>query len=128
MKITNVTKDEEGQKVKWNNDGSITWMRFEKEQPDTILYKVTYNQADPFKKMKVIRNLRLNKTSKSSGYILPKAFTRRLSISKAKLEDLLQLCNDLTIPTAHHQFYRELTSKDGEEEDDCPSESEEKDE
>ena len=29
MKITNVTTDEEGQKVRWNNDGSINWMRFE---------------------------------------------------------------------------------------------------
>lgn len=36
MKITNVKKNEDGEKVKWNNEGSITWMRFEKISPDTI--------------------------------------------------------------------------------------------
>ena len=40
MKVTNVKKDEDDQQVRWNNDGSINWMQFERKQPDTILYKV----------------------------------------------------------------------------------------
>lgn len=55
MKVTNVKKDEEGQKVRWNNDGSITWMRFEKDQPDTTNNKVNYDQDTPFKMMKVFK-------------------------------------------------------------------------
>ena len=43
----------------------------------------------------------------------------------AKLEDILQLCKDLTIPSSHHQFYNELKSQNQEEEDDHPFESEE---
>lgn len=124
MKVTNVNKDDDGQKVRWNNDGSITWMRFEKEQPDTILYKVTYDQATPFKKMKVIRSMRQNVASEASGYTLPKAYTSKLLISKAKHEDLLKLCNDLTIPTPHHQFYKDLLCPDQEVEESFSSESE----
>ena len=66
------------------NDGSITWMRFEHEQPDTILYKVGYDHNEEFKKIKAIRSLQQNATSKSSGYTLPKAFSQRPPIWKAK--------------------------------------------
>ena len=31
MKVTNVKKDEDDQQVRWNNDGSINWMQFERK-------------------------------------------------------------------------------------------------
>ena len=72
------------------------------------------------KKIKAIRSLQQNATSKSSGYTLPK--------SEAELEHLLLMCKDLTIPSFHHQFYNELKSWNQEEEDDHLSESEEEEE
>ena len=128
MNLTNVKKDEDDQQVRWNNDGSIAWMRSEREQRDTILHKVGYVQDEKFKKIKSIRSLRQNATLKSSGYTLPKAFFQIRPISKTKLEDLLQLCKDLTIPSSHHQFYNELKSRNQEEEDDLPSKSEDEEE
>ena len=120
MKVTNVKKDEDDQQVRWNNDGSINWMRFEHKQPDTILYKVILIKMKSSKKIKAIRSLQQNATSKSSGYTLPK--------SEAELEHLLLMCKDLTIPSFHHQFYNELKSRNQEEEDDHLSESEEEEE
>ena len=93
-----------------------------------ILYRVGYDQDEEFKKLKAIQSLRQNDTSKSSGYTLPKAFFQRCPISKAKLEDLLQLREDLTIPSSLHQFHNELKSRNQEEVDDHPSESEEEEE
>lgn len=119
MKITNVKKNEDGENVKWNNEGSITWMRFEKKSPDTIMYKVDYNEESPFKKIKVVRSMRQNLTLKA-GYTLPKAFKARVPVSKAKFKDLMELCNDLTIPSAHHAFYNNLPvcgQEEGEETD-----------
>ena len=76
-----------------------------------ILHRVGYDQDEEFKKLKAIQSLRQNDTSKSSGYTLPKAFFQRCPISKAKLEDLLQLCEDLTIPSSLHQFHNQLKSQ-----------------
>ena len=53
-----------------NNNGSITWIQFEREQPDTILYKVGYDQKEEFKKIKAIWSLQQNATSKPSGYTI----------------------------------------------------------
>ena len=44
IKVTNVKKDEDDQQVCWNNDGSITWMRFERDHPGIIKYKTGYDQ------------------------------------------------------------------------------------
>ena len=118
MKITNVKKNDQGEKVKWNNEGSITWMRFEKNNPDTIKYKVNYSGVAPFKEIKVMRSIRQNAVFKRD-YTLPKAFTKRLPISKAKLDDLMELCNDLTIPSGHHDFYNNLPVRgEGDKDDD----------
>ena len=123
MKITNVKTNQDGENVKWNNDGSITWMQFEKSCPDTIKYKVDYNEESPFKQIKVVRNMRQNVTLKA-GYILPKAFKARVPVSKAKFDDLMELCNDLTIPSAHHAFYKNLPVLGQEEEEEEDSNSE----
>ena len=84
VKITNVKTNQDGENVKWNNDGSITWMRFEKSCPDTI----KYNGESPFKEIEVVRNMRQNVTLKA-GYILPEAFKARVPVSKAKFDDLM---------------------------------------
>ena len=129
MKITNVKKNEDGEKVKWNNEGSITRMRFEKRSPDTIMYKIDYNVESPFKKIKVARSIRQNLTLKA-GYTLPKAFKDRVPLSKAKFNDLMELCDDLTIPSAHHAFYHNLPvrGQEGAEETDNSCDSDEEDE
>ena len=114
MKIVNVKKNEDGEKVKWNNKGSISWLRFEKSSPDVIKYKVDYNEESSFKKIKVARKLRQNVTIKA-GYTLPKAFKSRVPVSRAKFNDLMELCNDLTIPSAHHHFYNNLPVRGQEE-------------
>ena len=117
MKITNVKKNDQGEKVKWNNEGSITWMRFEKNNPDTIKYKVNYSGAAPFKEIKVMRSIRQNAVLKRD-YTLPRAFSKRLPISKAKVDDLMELCKDLTIPSAHHDFYNNLPVRGEDDKDD----------
>ena len=121
MKITNVKKDEDGEKVKWNNEGSITWMRFEKTRPDTIMYKVDYNKDSPFKIIKVSRSLRQQNVTLQAGYTLPKAFKARIPV----FNDLIELCKDLTIPSAHHAFYNNLPVRgnEGEEESDSSCDS-----
>ena len=54
MGLTNVKKDEDGNTVRWNLEGSITCMCFEKGKTDTILYKVDYDADTKFKAIKVI--------------------------------------------------------------------------
>ena len=58
-------------------------------------------------------------------YSLPKAFTARLPISKAKHDDLMDLCKDLTIPSAHHDFYNNLPVHGHECDDDTSDSSSE---
>ena len=91
-------------------------MRFEKSFPDTIKCKVDYNEESPFKEIKVVRNMRQNVTLKA-GYILPKAFKARAPVSKAKFDDLMELCDDLTVPSAHQDFYKNLPVLGQEEEE-----------
>ena len=108
MKINNVNVNEQGEKVKWKDTNSITWMRFDKEHPNTIFYRLTYNEEDAFKKIIVKRSM--SSSVDNDEYKLPRAYTSRLPVSAAKLKDLQYLCDDLTIPKSHHAFYNELAN------------------
>ena len=101
-------------------------MRVEKDKPDSLLYKVNYDENSAFSEITVTRNVRNRETSKP-GYELPKAYTGPLPVSAAKLKDLKDLCKDLTIPAAHHSFYESLFSDDIEVEHTDEEESEDSD-
>ena len=113
MKVTNVNRNEEGHQVKWNKENCITWMRFEKEKPSTILYKLSYDKDEEFKQIHVLKQTRDSLRRSVSDYTLPKAYTKRLPISKEKLKDLRKLCEEKTIPSSHHRFYEELEDTEG---------------
>lgn len=106
LKITNVKVNNLNERVKWNNDDAITWMRFEKEHTDKIFYKLNYDKNELFKEIPISRRTRLVDIAR--GYQLPYAYNSRLKLSGAKLKDLLDLCQDLTIPTSYHDFYNEV--------------------
>ena len=95
MKVTNVNRNEEGHQVKWIKENCITWMRFEKEKPSTILYKLSYDKDEEFKQIHVLKQTRDSLRRSVSDYnTLPKAYTKRLPISKEKLKDLRKLCEE----------------------------------
>ena len=113
MQLKNVTVNTENEKVRWKDDKSITWLRYEKDQPNTILYKCSYDKEDDFMKIKCITG-RTSKRKKShacatgEGYTMPMAYTGNLPVSKAKKKDLMQLCKDLVIPARYHSFYENI--------------------
>ena len=113
MNITNVNINDQNEQVRWNNENSIAWLRFEKQHPNTIFYKLCYDKNEEFQKIEVNSkksNLRSSSVAASPTYALPKAYSSRLPVSNAKLKDLLQLCGEKTIPPSHHKFYEELVS------------------
>ena len=104
MHVNNVKMNMNDEKVQWHN---ITWMRFEKENPKTIFYKYSYEGE--FMMINTTTGRRSKRNSEvSTGCSLPKAFTGKLPISKAKKKDLMQLCKDKVIPDRFHPFYDSL--------------------
>ena len=106
-------------------------MRFEKEKPNVTKYKLTYNEEDTFNEIHTVRVPKRPKrntaNAKETPYSLPKAYDRRLPISEAKMTDLLELSEDLTIPRFHHSFYINLPIQENERNKDDSSGSEEVD-
>ena len=131
MQIRNVTQNENNEKVRWKEENSITWMRFEKNYLNIIFYKETYIKNEAFKRIVTNwkhRGLRTNPIALSDEYTLPSAYNSRLRISKDKLKDLMQLCEDKVIPPSHYGFYKELLTFDKASSDTDSSEDSEEDE
>ena len=106
-----------GQTVRWFD---IVWLRFDKNKPDIVQYKYSYNENEPFMELNMfVRQLKRPRraavkeiASLSSNYSLPLAYQQSLPlpVSASKKKDLLALCKDLTIPTRYHGFYENLTT------------------
>jgi hypothetical protein len=112
MKITNVTKNTEGETVHWISsstgsytpDSIIAWICVKKQNPGILFYKTSYNEEEPFKKIEVSpRKLR-------TLIQLSRAYNATIPIQKKKHIDLLQLCSDKTIPSKYHEFYKSLVT------------------
>ena len=111
MKITNMKIDSDGQTVHWtsgkgySSNGIISWLMYRKNDPNAMYYRTNYDESVPFKKVIVSRATRSNNLPP-----LHPAFSGRLPIARAKLNDLLKLCEDLAIPPSYHWFYRGIAS------------------
>ena len=123
MGVEDVKKNTDSEPVNWTK---LTWMKFDKDDPDMIQYKYGYDEDAPFKRINVREKVLKKRTRLSEkqvkifeeGYKLPMAYDDCLprKVSKAKKKDLLDLCSDLVIPAKYHYFYENLkTTSDDEE-------------
>lgn len=95
----------DGSQIKWN---SIKEIKVSFENPFELLIKYDLHSLD-FIKIYII-----NKKQKGrfQTHIKPKrAYKKKLSIEKAKHNDLLSLCFIGLIPSTYHDFYKTLKSK-----------------
>lgn len=125
-----------GEKVQWLK---VKCFRFEKKKPNIVLYRYDYKSnymemdVSNFKgktgtcpQTKKLRKRKLNveaeKEFEYSAYILKKAYSKKLSITKAKKKDLMKMCTEKIIPHELHHWYENLPDKEGPDflpEDDC---------
>ena len=111
MKITNMKKDSDGNTVHWtsgqgySSNDIVSWLMYRKQDPESIYYRTDYDENKPFKKIITSRVMR-----NSIEPALHQAYKGSLPISKAKLDDLLKLCNERAIPPMYHHFYKNIQS------------------
>ena len=87
MAICETHKNVKGEIVQWLK---ITWMKFDKDQPNILMYKYTYNQEDPFMKVNLCEKYRIKRTrprtsetinvAKHEEYVPPKAYENSLPL------------------------------------------------
>ena len=77
-----------------------------------MYYRTNYDESMPFKKIIASRATRSNNLPP-----LYPAFRGRLPIARAKLNDLLKLCEDLPIPPSYHWFYSGIANDENIDED-----------
>ena len=112
MQVNNVTKNVDGEKVNWKSTFEtmgITWLRYEKERPQTILYKHdTYSTSVSFKEIDTVSRANKKKYVVPCTEDLPHAYDGLIPIPYKKYKDLMKLCDDLVIPRRFHSFYNSL--------------------
>lgn len=101
VSITNRNLSTSGEKVNWL---SLRWLRYQKNLPDVIQFKVDFDQEE----FGVLQQNRRRAVTELAGL-----YTEQIAISKAKKDDLMSLCNAAVIPEAYHNFYKELPCKAG---------------
>jgi hypothetical protein len=84
------------------------WMRFEKSS-NTVKVKTTLDDSE-FDLLRVHNSATLD--SASLRHSMVQLYKHQISISIAKHNDLLYLCDKLVIPKEFHDFYRRLNSSD----------------
>lgn len=97
---SNFVKNTSGEKVTWT---SVKIIRVEKDSPNIIFYKTSYEQTE-FKEIKVLTRISKRKQS----IILEPAYENSPGISIAKKQDLLSLCSANAIPSVYHQYFQNL--------------------
>lgn len=87
-------------KVEWLK---IRWLQFRKSKPNTIYYKQDF-EREKFEKIKV-------SFKEGADEVVPiRKYKKKIKLSENKLNDLLKLCKNGTIPPFYHAFYNNLKS------------------
>ncbi|KAJ4430230.1 hypothetical protein ANN_22442 [Periplaneta americana] len=97
-KFTKMTiiKDEEGNTLSWHK---IRWIRIEKEDHLTMLFKETLNEDIPFRRV----NLLKRGTGRPSEVMFSNLYPGGVAIKAAKYKNLQKLKS--LIPPVHHIFF-----------------------
>lgn len=80
----------------------VCWLQYRKDTPDTVFYKTNFE--DDF------INAKMSTKRRCTVANLHKAYVKSFAISNKKKNDLLKMCEDLTIPKAYHSFYASIPS------------------
>ena len=82
---------------------TIQWLRYLKEDPETLLFK--YRMADDFKQLKIKGK---NTRGRQTSFILslPRRYSGKLLLSEVRQKDLLDLCHMGVVPQKYHFFYK----------------------
>ena len=99
--LRNMKMDDSGKRVNWLK---VNWIRVTKTNPDAVLFKEDFNHSSPFKRVKVLHNMRGEQRVMKPKY----KFSAQPPISAEKKTDLLSLCTSYIIPKELHQFYKDL--------------------
>ena len=100
----NVETNKKGDRVRWRD---IKQLQFRKAVPDTIFYR--YKFDDPFEEI-ICKVPTRGRQRLLENFSLQGKYSHRLSISEAKKNDLLSLCNSNVIPSDCAHFYNSLPS------------------
>lgn len=99
----NIKKSEKGIKINWNK---VKWLRYTKAESEVCYFK--YDFESEFQKIRLVCSKR--KQIHPKGEQMPRRYTQKLPISKAKKKDLVSLCQSGAIPNEYHEFYKTLPS------------------
>ena len=81
-------------------------MRYEKENPDVLLFK--YDYEENFRKLIVKQQTRGRRSSFMASHSVPRLHQEPPAISKEKYNDVEFLCNSNAIPQSYHSFFKNL--------------------
>ena len=101
--VRNISWDSTGQKVK---SIKIKWMRYEKANPNVLLFK--YDYEENFRKLIVKLQSRGRRSSFMVLHSVPRLYQEPPAISTAKFNDLEFLCNSNAISQSYHCFFKNL--------------------
>ena len=110
IKVTNVSENTNREKVHWTSsknyspDDIITWLHYEKDKPDTIMYRTLYQELQPFVEINV-RKKDLRKSVSEKDVELKLAHDGPVPVPEKEVQHLIMLCEDLAIPKRYHSFY-----------------------
>ena len=82
---------------------TIKWLRYLKEDQETLLFK--YRMTDDFKQLK-IRGTNTTRPQTSFSLSLPRHYSSELPLSEVGKKDLLDLCHMGVVPQEYHFFYK----------------------
>ena len=82
----------------------MKWMRYLKDEPDTIRYKYAFN--GDFDQITFLGQ----KKQTTVEVQVPRKYQKKILISSAKKKDLIQLCKSGVIPNEYHEYYKSLPS------------------
>ena len=86
---------------------TIKWLRYLKEDPETLLFK--YRVADDFKQLK-IKETRTKGRQTYFSLSLSRRYSCKLLLSEFRQKDLLDLCHMGVVPQKYH-FYKPFPVK-----------------
>ena len=107
--LKNRSKNSEDVSVNWLN---IRWLRFVKNIPNKIFYKIDFTQTDisvldqKGKKTRG-RQIKSSKSSTAGECSLTNAYSKQFHISIAKMDDLMSLCESGIIQSAYRTSFKD---------------------
>ena len=99
-RFCNTRTDTKRDRVNWL---TIKWLRYVKEDPETLLFK--YRMANDFKQLK-IKGVSTGGRQTSLSISLPRRYSGKLLRSEVRKKDLLDLCHIGVIPQKYHFLYK----------------------